>query len=92
MIVSFKSKALAELWAKSRAKGIDARMHRRMLRRLDALNAATKAEDLNIPGFNFHPLQGSNPTRYTVHVSGPWCVTFCFANGDAYEVDFEQYH
>jgi toxin HigB-1 len=92
MIAGFKSKALAELWAKSSAKGIDARMHARILRRLDVLNAATKAEDLNLPGFNFHALQGFDPPRYTVHVNGAWCVTFSFADGDAHEVDFEQYH
>ncbi len=92
MIKSFKSKPLGKLWNKSSAKGIDARMHDRILRRLEALNAATKAEDLNIPGFNFHSLQGFDPPRYTVHVNGPWCVTFSFADGDAYEVDFEQYH
>jgi proteic killer suppression protein len=25
-------------------------------------------------------------------VNGPWCITFEFENGDAYRVDFEQYH
>jgi proteic killer suppression protein len=27
-----------------------------------------------------------------VHVNGPWCITFEFEGGDAYRVDFEQYH
>ena len=40
----------------------------------------------------FHPLKGFNPTRFTVHVNGPWCITFEFDNGDAANVDFEQYH
>jgi proteic killer suppression protein len=25
-------------------------------------------------------------------VNGPWCITFEFADGHAYEVDLEQYH
>jgi proteic killer suppression protein len=25
-------------------------------------------------------------------VNGPWCITFAFENGDAVQVDFEQYH
>ena len=45
---------------------------RRLERRLDALDAATLPEALNIPGFKFHKLQGK-PQRYTVHVNGPWC-------------------
>ena len=47
---------------------------------------------MNIPGFNFHALGGFVPTRYTVHINGPWCLTFEFDAGDALRVDFEQYH
>jgi proteic killer suppression protein len=25
-------------------------------------------------------------------VNGPWCITFEFKGGDAFNVDFEQYH
>lgn len=32
------------------------------------------------------------PIRYPVHVNGPWCITFAFADGDALRIDFEQYH
>jgi len=48
-------------------------------------------EEMNVPGFDFHALRG-NPIRYTVHVNGPWCVTFELEEGDALRVDFEQYH
>ncbi len=67
-------------------------MHPRILRRLDALDAATVPEDMNLPGFGFHALRGHNPTRYTVHVNGPWCITFEFSTGDAHLLDFGQYH
>jgi proteic killer suppression protein len=46
---------------------------------------------MNIPGFNFHRLQGQ-PVRYTVHVNGPWCLTFEWEGEDAVHVDLEQYH
>jgi proteic killer suppression protein len=46
---------------------------------------------MNVPGFDYHALRGK-PLRYTVHVNGPWCITFEFADGDALRVDFEQYH
>ena len=67
-------------------------MHRRILIRLSRLNVVASADEMNLPGFDFHPLRGFNPTRYSVHINGPWCVTFEFENGDAYRVDFEQYH
>ncbi len=92
MIRSFKSKALAELWAKGRTKLIDARMHRRVLLRLDRLDVAARPEDMNLPGFDFHALKGFAPTRYSVHVNGLWYLTFEFEEGDAWRVNFEQYH
>ena len=45
-----------------------------------------------LPGFDFHALRGFNPTRYSVHVNGLWCITFEFEDGDAFRVGFEQYH
>ncbi len=49
-------------------------------------------KDMDLPGFDFHPLKGFKPTRYTVHVNGPWCITFEFEKGDAYRLDLEQDH
>jgi proteic killer suppression protein len=92
MIKTFASKGLDELWSTDRTAKIDTKLHRRILVRLDALEQAVKSEDLNLPGFNFHPLKGYDPTRYSIHVNGPWCITFEFDDGDAYRVDFEQYH
>ena len=91
MIKSFTNKQLKALWETGKSK-IDARMRPRILRRLDVLDAATLPEDMNLPGFDFHGLKGHNPTRYTVHVNGPWCITFEFRDGDACVLDFEQYH
>jgi toxin HigB-1 len=67
-------------------------MHKRILIRLDRLNAAVRPEEMDVPGFDFHVLLGLSPPRYTVHVNGPWCLTFGFHEADALRVDFEQYH
>ena len=91
MIATFADKQLKALWETGKLK-IDTRMHSRILRRLDALDAATTPEDMTLPGFDFRGLQGHNPTRTTVHVNGPWCITFEFSDGDAYVVDYAQYH
>jgi proteic killer suppression protein len=89
---SFKSKALADLWATGRTAKIAAKSHKRILVRLDRLDVSSAPEQMNLPGFDFHPLKGFKPSRYTVHVNGPWCITFEFNRGDAVRVDFEQYH
>jgi proteic killer suppression protein len=92
VIRSFRNRALADLFEIGQSAKIDARLHRRISVRLDALNDAVSIEDLRMPGYNFHALRGFRPTRYTIHINGPWCITFEFDNGDAYHVDFEQYH
>ncbi len=92
MISSFKSKALAVLFETGKSGKIDAKLHKRLLLRLDRLDVAERPEDMNLPGFNFHALNGFNPTRYTVHVNGPWCITFEFDGADSTHVDLEQYH
>jgi proteic killer suppression protein len=86
------SKALSDLWSGGKTARIDAKMHKRILARLDRLDAARRPEEMNLPGFDFHALKGHKPVRYTVHVNGPWCITFEFEQGDARRVDFEQYH
>jgi proteic killer suppression protein len=92
VIRSFKSKGLAELWERGRTGNIAPKMHARILRRLDRLDVVMRPQEMNIPGFDFHPLRGFQTTRYSVHVNGPWCITFKFEDGDACRVDFEQYH
>lgn len=92
MIKTFRSKALAELWSKGRSPKLDKRLAARILRRLDRLDAAVVAEEMNLPGFDFHALRGRKPMRYTIHVNGPWCITFEFEGGNAHRVDLEQYH
>ena len=92
MIRTFKSKALAELWSTGGTGKIGAKLQRRVLNRLEALDQAGSAAAMNLPGFDFHALRGHRPARYTVHVNGPWCLTFEFDSGDAFRVDLEQYH
>ena len=91
MIRSFRHKGLAELFEKGRSPGIRQDLQKRVLRRLDVLEQADLLADLDVPGFDFHGLQGK-PKRYSIHVNGPWCITFEWEDGDALRVDIEQYH
>ena len=91
MIQSFRHKGLAELFEYGRSSKIRQDLQQRLLRRLDALDMAEALGELKIPGFNFHGLQGK-PKRYSIHVNGPWCITFEWQEGQALRVDLEQYH
>lgn len=92
MLKSFKSKGLADLWSTGRTAKIDAKMHKRILVRLDRLDVIAAVAEADLPGFDFHALKGFQPTRYTIHVNGPWTITFEFDGADVLNVDFEQYH
>lgn len=92
VIKSFRSKGLAELYNHGKTKRISTDLVKRVQRRLNALRDASALEDLNVPGFDFHRLQGE-PKRYSLHVNGPWCIVFEWtAMGEAVRVDLVQYH
>jgi proteic killer suppression protein len=91
MIRSFMHKGLKELFRDGGSAKVPPNLHGRCLLILDALDMAMVPDDMNVPGWNFHGLQGK-PKRYTTHVNGPWRITFEFEDGDALRVDLEQYH
>ncbi len=92
MIKGFRSKGLAELWDRSTTAKVDSKLHKRILARLGVIDSAELLTDFAVPGYDFHALKGFDPTRYTIHVNGPWCITFTFDGRDVDAVDLEQYH
>ncbi len=91
MIESFAHKGLQELFEKGKSAKVQASLVDRIVRRLDAIDIAKTPEALNLPGFDFHPLQGK-PKRYSVHVNGPWCITFEWNGENALKINLENYH
>jgi proteic killer suppression protein len=91
VIRSFRHKGLDELFDAGRSAKVRPDLWMRARRRLDALHRARSLMEMNVPGFDFHPLHGK-PQRYSLHVNGPWCITFEWIDGDAWRVDLEQYH
>lgn len=91
MIRSFRHKGLREVFATGSSRRVRPDLVRRIVRRLDALDAAGRVEDLNLPGFNLHRLRGE-PERHAIAVNGPWRITFEWREDGAHRVDLEQYH
>ena len=91
MIKNFRHKGLAELFERGNTRRVRQDLQSRCLRRLEALDQAVSVTDLNVPGFNLHGLRGM-PKRYSIHVNGPWSITFEWQEGDVLRVDLEQYH
>lgn len=91
VIVSFRHKGLKELFETGKSSKVDPRLQQRCSDVLDAIDAAVNQQDLNLPGFDFHPLRGK-PVRHSIHVNGPWTITFEWDAPKAIRVDLEQYH
>jgi proteic killer suppression protein len=92
MIKSFKHKGLEDFFYTGKRKGIMPEHAGRLERILDRLNAATEIRDMNYPGSDLHKLAGDKKGQYAVKVSENWRVFFEFVNGNAYIVDYGDYH
>ena len=91
MIGSFRHRGLKQLLETGQSSKVRFDLHERCRRCLDALDQAKVPGDMNLPGFDFHALRGK-PKRYSVHVNGPWCITFEWEDDQPVRVDLEQYH
>ena len=92
MIKSFKHKGLKRFYETGSTARIQP-SHRNKLRlQLAALDTATCIEDMDIPGSNLHSLKGRRKGIWSISVSGNWRITFRFEDGNAYIVNYEDYH
>ena len=91
MIKSVKSKPIKKFWLKNDASKLDPQHIERLRYRLELLDSAGVIDDMDVPGFRLHSLNGYE-NRWAINVSGNWRLTFDFIDGDAYLVDYEDYH
>ena len=92
MIQSFRHKGLRRFYESGTAAGIQPKHAKRLRMVLVALETAQTVDDMDVPGFNLHPLKGRGKGRWSVWVNGNWRVTFEFREGHAYVLDYEDYH
>lgn len=92
MIKSFRHKGLRLFHETGNQSGIQASHAKRLRLQLAALDTAFSIDDLDLPGFRLHPLKGKQAGRWAITVNGNWRMTFEFRDGDAYVLDYEDYH
>ena len=92
MIKKFKHKGLRKLFESGVVTGIQPQHSTRLRRILALLETSDSIEDMDLPGLNLHELKGNRKGTYAVKVSGNWRVTFKMADGDVFDVGYEDYH
>ena len=92
MIKSFSHKGLEDFFYDGTKKGIQAKHAAKLSMILDLLDAAANISDMGFPGSGLHLLEPKKNKIWAVKISGNWRVTFRFEEGDAYIVDYLDYH
>lgn len=92
MIKSFRHKGLRRFFESGSTAGIQAAHARKLRLQLTALETAATIQDMSIPGFGLHPLKGDRKDQWAISVSGNWRITFEFRDGNAFLLDYEDYH
>ena len=65
----------------------------RAARKLEYIDLATQLDDLKVPpGNRLHALEGDRKGQYSISVNDQWRICFRFLDGDAYDVEFCDYH
>jgi proteic killer suppression protein len=92
VIKSFRHKGLRLLFETGNSRGVDPAHARKLTDILDLLDSAADPGDMNFPGAFLHPLKGGLKGYWAVRASGNWRVVFRFDQGDAFDVDYTDYH
>jgi proteic killer suppression protein len=92
MVRSFRHKGLQRLVQHDDGSKLPPDMVARIKLILSTLHAAQEIEAMNIPTFRLHPLKGELKGFFSVTVRANWRIIFRFEGGEAFDIDFVDYH
>jgi len=92
MIRSFRHKGIEHFFKTGSKAGIQPKHATRLQVQLTHLNVAVSPEEMNLAGWDWHPLKGEFAGHWAVSVNGNWRLTFAFEGTDAVLVDYLDYH
>ena len=93
VIKSFADRLTEQLYRTGSARGVPPDVARRALRKLEAIHVAAKLTDLRVPpGNRLHALKGDRAGQHAIAVNDQWRVCFRYEDGNAYDVEFCDYH
>jgi len=92
MIRSIRHKGLKRLYEDGDRRGVMTEHAVKLRDILARLDAAATVSDMDLPGFRLHQLKGESKGVWAVTVRANWRVIFRFAEGEALDVDYVDYH
>ena len=93
MIRSFQSKALKLLWCKDDDSKLPKEVITKIRQMLQVIDQARVVphDFAAFMSWRIHPMQGVD-NYWSLTVTGNWRVVFRFENGEAYDLDYMDYH
>jgi len=93
MIESIAHKGLRLLWEKNDPSKLPHEQLEKIRRILSALNTAKTLEVLRmVPGYKLHSLSGDLKGFWSIWVTGNCRIYFRFEEGNALDINYEDYH
>ena len=92
MIRSIRHKGLRRLYEDGNGRGLIPEHAAKLGDVLARLDASSGPSDMDLPGLRLHSLKGDFKGFWAVTVRANWRVIFRFAEGDAHDVDYVDYH
>ena len=92
MIKSWDHKGLLNFYETGSLAGIQPSHKVKLRRRLEMINRVRDVHELNLQSYGLHQLKGDRKGTWSIVVTGNWRSTFKFEKGDAYILNYEDYH
>ncbi len=93
MIRSFRDKRTALIFKGELPRGVARDLAVAAHRKLLALDAAERLEDLRQPpGNRLEALRGDRASQYSIRINGQWRIAFKWQDDGAYAVEIVDYH
>ena len=85
-------KKLQNFFEKGSTAGIPAVHAKKIALRLQLIDEAQTIQQLDTQSLRLHQLKGDRTGIWSIRVTGNWRITFRFEDGNAYILNYEDYH
>jgi proteic killer suppression protein len=93
MIRSFKDKETEKVFSRTFSRKLPQDIQQTAYRKLRMINNSIDLEDLRLPPANrLEKLKGDRAEQYSIRINKQWRICFEWSDGDAYNVEIDDYH
>jgi proteic killer suppression protein len=93
VIVSFKDKETEKIWNGEYSSKFHINMQKTARRKLIHIHSAINLNDLRVPpGNKLHELIGKRKGQHSIRINKQWRICFKWQEGNAYDVEIDDYH